>query len=131
MRLFLTKYGANGRVNAVELTLDGVAGLADAPTLRKILRQLLQQGYKTVLVNVRRLRSMDRACWGHLVSAARRLRRGGGRMVLRNCPEALYTELQAQDWHQCFQIPEHHDAGSPLYRNQNGGRKDNGRAPGG
>lgn len=92
---------------SVELVLEGSAGMADAPLLRKTLKTLIQQGYTTLLVNLRRTRSLDRSCWDRLVSAGRELRRHGGRLILRHCPGEVYAELQARRWHDCFLVAEH------------------------
>lgn len=98
MRVSLAKYLVNGRTAAVEIVLSGVAGLSDAPLLRKVLRGALREGCKVVYVNLLRVRDLDRACWDKLIAAARALRRAGGRMILRNCPESIAEEVRARRW---------------------------------
>jgi anti-anti-sigma regulatory factor len=106
VQVFLSEYRGAAGQTAVEVSLNGVAGLSDAGPLRRVLRHLLHDNPKTVLVNLRRLRDMDRACWNHLVSMAREVRRKGGRVVLRNCAEPHRAQIAAQHWEGVFEVPE-------------------------
>ena len=109
MQMTLTKI-QTGSYTAVEIALDGCAGMADAAVLRKTLKGILQQGYATVLVNLQKARSLDRTCLDRLVSAARDLRRRGGSLILRHCSSEMYAELQAHHWDRCFLVPNHRPA---------------------
>lgn len=116
MKVSLARYLVNGRTAAVEIVLSGVAGLTDAPLLRKVLRDALREGCNVIYVNLMRVRDVDRSCWDKLVAAARTLRRVGGRMVLRNCPDRIADEVRLRNWSSVFCIQ---DAGAG--RNAGGG----------
>jgi anti-anti-sigma regulatory factor len=106
MSLSFTQRRFSGALCAIEVSLDGVISLADATLLRKSLRHTLREGYTTVIVNLRRVRAVDEAAWDCLLAAARRLHRTGGRIILRNCPDALFAQLQARRRDQNFLIPD-------------------------
>lgn len=95
------------RSDTVEIELNGVVGLAASDALNRTLKQALHQGCKSVVVDLRQVLDVDSACWGRLVSAARRLRRQGGEMILRHCSPSLLAQLQAHQWDRCFLVPEH------------------------
>jgi anti-anti-sigma regulatory factor len=97
---------AKGPLNVIELALYDVVSLADAGALNKTMKQLLRQRFDAVVVDLKQVADMDKACLDHLVSAARRIRRQDGYVVLRHCSEALFSKLQAYGWDRCFLIPE-------------------------
>jgi anti-anti-sigma regulatory factor len=106
MSLFFTQRRFGGAFCAIEVSPDGVINLADATLLQKTLRHTLREGYTTVVVNLRRVRNIDKAAWDSLLTASRRLHRTGGRFILRHCPDALFAQLQARSWDRCFLVPE-------------------------
>jgi anti-anti-sigma factor len=106
MSLSFTQRRFEGTVSAIEVSLDGVINLADANLLQKTLRHTVRQGYTNVVVNLRRVRDIDKAAWDCLVSAARRLKRAGGHIILRHCPDTLFAQLLAHRWERCFLMPE-------------------------
>jgi anti-anti-sigma regulatory factor len=94
-----------GRFTIVQFGFQNVVSLPDAGLLHRALRHLLRQGHNTVVVNMRLLKDVDRACVECLVSAARKLRRGGGRFILRHCPDELYDQLRLHGWDRLFLLP--------------------------
>lgn len=106
MSLSLTQRRFENTVSAIEVSLNGAITLSDAKLLQKTLRNTLRQGYTNVVVNLRRVRDIDKAAWDCLVSAARRLQRRGGHVILRHCPDALFGQILAHRWENCFLMPE-------------------------
>lgn len=114
MSLSLTQRRFENTVSAIEVSLTGAVTLSDANVLQKALRHTLRQGYTNVVVNMRRVRDLDKAAWDCLVSTSRRLQRRGGHVVLRHCPDLLFGQLLAHRWEKCFLLPERRaeDAGA-------------------
>ena len=106
MSLSLTQRRFDDTISAIEVSLDGAINLPDARLLQKTLRHTVGQGYTTIVVNLRRVRDIDKAAWDCLVSAARRLSKSGGHIILRHCPDALFEQLLAHRWEHCFLMPE-------------------------
>jgi anti-anti-sigma regulatory factor len=106
MSLTLTQRRFENTVSAIEVSLNGAITLSDADVLQKTLRLTLRQGYTNIVVNLRRVRDLDKAAWDCLVSAARRLQRGGGHVILRHCPDALFAQILAHRWEKCFLLPD-------------------------
>lgn len=106
MSLSLTQRRFENTVSTIEVSLRGTITLSDANVLQKTLRLTLRQGYTNVVVNLRRVRDLDKAAWDCLVSASRRLQRRGGHVILRHCPDVLFGEILAHRWENCFLLPE-------------------------
>ena len=94
-------------IHVAEITLSGVVSLSDSGALHRTLKQLLQQGCRTLVVDLLKVVDIDQSCWSRLVSAARQMRRKGGHIILRHCPERLFHQLQACNWDRCFLAPDH------------------------
>lgn len=105
MNLTITQLRLDAGLTAIAVDVQGVASASDAPLLKKTLSNALRQGYRTVVVNLARLRDIDSRCLEGFVSVARRLHRLGGRFVLLNCPDDQYSLLLTRHWDRCFLIP--------------------------
>lgn len=94
-------------LHIVEIDLAGFVASAEPANLRRALKEILQQKYSAVVVDLARIAGIDSGSWTRLVSTARQLRRSGGYVILRHCPVGMLQQLQTRRWDHCFLIPEH------------------------
>ena len=87
------------------LRFTGILSLKDVAELKSSLKRLLRDGFVNLLLDLEDVRDIDEAGWAVLVSTVRKLRREGGRIVIRACPDALYERLQARNWDRDFLFP--------------------------
>lgn len=106
MSVTLTPPLQAGRYQVARFGFENVVGLMDASVLHKTIKRLMRQGLDTLVVNMRGAKDVDKAGWDCLVSAARRLRKTGGRVILRHCPDNLYSQLVAHQWDRVFLVPD-------------------------
>jgi ABC-type transporter Mla MlaB component len=106
MAVTLTPPAAKGKYHVARFGFWNIVGLVDAMHLQKTVKRFLRQGLDTLIVNMRGARDVDKAGWDCLVSTARRLQRSGGRVILRHCPDNLYTEIQTHHWDRLFLVPD-------------------------
>ena len=91
------------RPSVVRMTLQGELDLATAYAFDRRLLAVEQQGPDLIVVDLRELTFLDSAGLARLVSAQRRARRGGWKLVLVKGGKAIQRVLQTT------QLVEHFD----------------------
>ncbi len=94
-----------GGVTIVDLTGRIVLGEGSAG-LRDLLRDLVREGIKKILLNLRNVDYIDSSGLGELVSAFTSMRSGGGELKLLNLTKRVQALLQITKLYTVFDITD-------------------------
>ena len=74
--------------------------------VRSVVRELLQQGYRNILLNLRDVRHIDSAGVGELMSCYTSLRNQGGQLKLMNLSKNVHNLLQITKLYTVFEVED-------------------------
>ena len=74
--------------------------------LRGVVRELLNQGYRSILLNLRDVRHIDSAGVGELMSCYTSVRNQGGRLKLMNLSRNVHNLLQITKLYTIFEVED-------------------------
>ena len=74
--------------------------------VRSVVRDLLGQGYKNILLNLRDVRHIDSAGVGELMSCYTSVRNQGGQLKLMNLSKNVHNLLQITKLYTIFEVAE-------------------------
>ncbi len=74
--------------------------------LRGVVRELLQQGYRSILLNLRDVRHIDSAGVGELMSCYTSVRNQGGHLKLMNLSKHVHNLLQITKLYTIFEVED-------------------------
>jgi anti-sigma B factor antagonist len=75
-------------------------------TVRNVVRQLLDQGYRNILLNLRDVRHIDSAGVGELMSCYTSVRNQGGQLKLMNLSKNVHNLLQITKLYTIFEVED-------------------------
>lgn len=78
--------------------------------VRNIVRDMLGQGYKNILLNLRDVRHIDSAGVGELMSCYTSVRNQGGQLKLMNLNKHVHNLLQITKLYTIFEVVEDEDS---------------------
>jgi anti-sigma B factor antagonist len=94
-----------GGVTIVDLSGRIVAG-DESAALRDLVRNLISEGNKKILLNLRNVNYIDSSGLGELVSAFTSMRSGGGELKLLNLTKRVHNLLQITKLYTVFDITD-------------------------
>ena len=94
-----------GGVTIVDLSGRIVAG-DESAALRDLVRNLISEGNKKILLNLRNVAYIDSSGLGELVSAFTSMRSGGGELKLLNLTKRVHNLLQITKLYTVFDITD-------------------------
>jgi anti-sigma B factor antagonist len=94
-----------GGVTIVDLSGRIVAG-DESAALRDLVRNLISEGNKKILLNLRNVNYIDSSGLGELVSAFTTMRSGGGELKLLNLTKRVHNLLQITKLYTVFDITD-------------------------
>jgi len=94
-----------GGVTIVDLSGRIVAG-DESAALRDLVRNLISEGNKKILLNLRNVNYIDSSGLGELVSAFTSMRSGGGELKLLNLTKRVHSLLQITKLYTVFDITD-------------------------
>lgn len=74
--------------------------------LRNVVRQLLEQGHRSILLNLRDVRHIDSAGVGELMSCYTSVRNQGGHLKLMNLSRHVHNLLQITKLYTIFEVED-------------------------
>ncbi|MGA2905505.1 MAG: STAS domain-containing protein [Candidatus Korobacteraceae bacterium] len=74
--------------------------------LRQVVNELLEQGYKNILLNLRDVRHIDSAGVGELMSCYTSVRNRGGHLKLMNLSKNVHNLLQITKLYTIFEVED-------------------------
>ncbi|HLI64025.1 MAG TPA: STAS domain-containing protein [Terriglobales bacterium] len=74
--------------------------------LRGVVSELLQQGYRNILLNLRDVRHIDSAGVGELISCYASVRNHGGHLKLMNLSKNVHSLLQITKLYTIFEVED-------------------------
>jgi anti-sigma B factor antagonist len=74
--------------------------------MRSVVRQVLQEGYRSILLNLRDVRHIDSAGVGELMSCFTSVRNQGGQLKLMNLSKNVHNLLQITKLYTIFEVEE-------------------------
>jgi len=74
--------------------------------VRRIVGELLQQGYRSILLNLRDVRHIDSAGVGELMSCYTSVRNRGGNLKLMNLSKNVHNLLQITKLYTIFEVKD-------------------------
>jgi anti-sigma B factor antagonist len=77
--------------------------------VRNVVRDMLTQGYKNILLNLRDVRHIDSAGVGELMSCYTSVRNQGGQLKLMNLNKHVHNLLQITKLYTIFEVVEDED----------------------
>ena len=92
------------RPGVTRVTLEGELDIASAYALDRLLLAIEQQQPRLIVIDLRGLSMLDSAGLARLVSAQRRSRRGGWKLVLVRGGRAIQRVLQMTQLNEHFEI---------------------------
>ncbi len=78
--------------------------------VRNVVRDMLGQGYKNILLNLRDVRHIDSAGVGELMSCYTSVRNQGGQLKLMNLNKHVHNLLQITKLYTIFEVAEDEDS---------------------
>jgi anti-sigma B factor antagonist len=78
--------------------------------VRNVVRDMLTQGYKNILLNLRDVRHIDSAGVGELMSCYTSVRNQGGQLKLMNLNKHVHNLLQITKLYTIFEVVEDEDS---------------------
>ena len=73
-------------------------------TMRRVVREVLQDGYRSILLNLRDVRHIDSAGVGELMSCYTSVRNQGGQLKLMNLSKNVHNLLQITKLYTIFEV---------------------------
>jgi len=105
------KTSTRQRDGVVIVDIVGELRLGDGTgILRDVVRDLLGQGYKNVLLNLGSVRHIDSAGVGELMSCYTSMNSQGGRLKLMNLQKNVHNLLQITKLYTVFDVAEDEDS---------------------
>ncbi|MFZ0312501.1 MAG: STAS domain-containing protein [Candidatus Korobacteraceae bacterium] len=74
--------------------------------LRQVVNELAEQGYKSILLNLRDVRHIDSAGVGELMSCYTSVRNRGGQLKLMNLSKNVHNLLQITKLYTIFEVED-------------------------
>jgi len=74
--------------------------------LRQVVNELVEQGYKDILLNLRDVRHIDSAGVGELMSCYTSVRNRGGQLKLMNLSKNVHNLLQITKLYTIFEVED-------------------------
>jgi anti-sigma B factor antagonist len=74
--------------------------------LRNVIRELTEQGYRNILLNLRDVRHIDSAGVGELMSCYTSVRNKGGQLKLMNLSKNVHNLLQITKLYTIFEVED-------------------------
>jgi anti-sigma B factor antagonist len=105
--------------NITGLPVIDVAGEIDlytAPIFKQVLSETIEDGHKTILVNMANVSYMDSSGFGTLLGATKRVRPDGGSVNLIGCNDAICRMLKITRLNTIFGLFEDEDAAIQAVR---------------
>lgn len=78
--------------------------------VRSVVRDMLTQGYKNIVLNLRDVRHIDSAGVGELMSCYTSVRNQGGQLKLMNLNKHVHSLLQITKLYTIFEVVEDEDS---------------------
>jgi len=82
------------RPPVTEVTLDGQFDVSTAPQVRSVLNEMIERGCSRVVVDLSRVRFIDRAALGVLTGALRQVDDAGGSVVVTGSSSPVRRALE-------------------------------------
>jgi anti-sigma B factor antagonist len=95
-----------GRDGASTVALKGELDVHSSPDLRDVLHQLLADGKRVVVIDLRDLEFVDSTGLGVLVGALKKARQSGGDIELRTPTAAIRKALEITGLTQVFRVAD-------------------------
>ena len=84
--------------------------------LRNVIRDLVNDGYKQILLNLRDVRHIDSAGVGELMSCYTSVRNAGGQLKLMNLSKNVHNLLQITKLYTIFEVSEDEPSALASFR---------------
>lgn len=84
--------------------------------MRRVVREVLQEGYRSILLNLRDVRHIDSAGVGELMSCYTSVRNQGGQMKLMNLSKHVHSLLQITKLYTIFEVEEDEERAVASFR---------------
>ena len=84
--------------------------------LRNVIRDLINDGYKQILLNLRDVRHIDSAGVGELMSCYTSVRNAGGQLKLMNLSKNVHNLLQITKLYTIFEVSEDEPSALASFR---------------
>jgi anti-sigma B factor antagonist len=86
--------------------------------VRNVVRGLIEQGYRSILLNLRDVRHIDSAGVGELMSCYTSLRNKGGQLKLMNLSKNVHNLLQITKLYTIFEVEDDEATAVASFRAQ-------------